>query len=158
MTRGGRPNRATLRLSGDQGNALVEFSYLAVLLMVPLVYVLLTVFEVQRAAFAVTEAARQAGRAYATAEDAGQGQVRARAAATLALKDQGLELCATCLEPPTGPLIPGQAITVRVQYRVHLPLVGGLFRGAVPASIPVRATHFEIVDRFREGPAVRAQP
>ena len=158
MTRGGRPSRATFRLNGDQGNALVEFSYLAVLLMVPLVYVLLTVFEVQRAAFAVTEAARQAGRAYATAEDAGQGQVRARAAATLALQDQGLELCATCLEPPTGLLIPGQVITVRVEHQVLLPLVGGLFRGAVPASIPVRATHFEIVDRFREGPAVSSQP
>lgn len=158
MNRGGQCGRRLANLGGDQGNAMVEFSYLAVLLMVPLVYVLLTVFEVQRAAFAVTEAARQAGRAYATATDAGSAQVRARAAATLALQDQGLELCATCLEPPTGPLIPGQVITVQVQYRVQLPLVGGLFRGAVPASIPVRATHYEIVDRFREGPAVSRQP
>ena len=31
------------RPSGDDGNALVEFTYLAVLMMVPLVYVLVTV-------------------------------------------------------------------------------------------------------------------
>lgn len=140
------------RPSGDDGNAMVEFTYLAVLLMVPLVYVLLTVFQVQRAAFGVTEAARQAGRAYVTADDAITGRVRARAAAELALQDQGLTLCASCLAPPSGAVVPGGSVSVRVEHRVVLPLVGGLFRGAVPPSIPVRATHVEIVDRFREAP------
>ena len=138
------------RPHGDDGNALVEFSYLAVLLMIPMVYVLLTVFEVQRAAFGVTEAARQAGRAYATADGAAQGQARARVAAELALRDQGLELCDSCLIPPNGPLLAGASISVRVEHRVVLPLLGGLFKGAVPASIPVRATHVGVVDRFRE--------
>jgi len=138
--------------SGDDGNALVEFSYLAVLLMVPLVYVLLTVFQVQRAAFGVTEAARQAGRAYVTAADDEQGQARARVAADLALQDQGLVLCRSCLTPPSGELVPGGSVRIRVEHRVVLPLLGGLFRGAVPASIPVRATHVEAVDRFREAP------
>ena len=141
------------RPRGDDGNALVEFSYLAVLLMVPLVYVLLTVFEVQRAAFGVTEAARQAGRAFVTADTADQGRERARAAATLAMQDQGLVLCASCLQPPTGGLVLGSSVRVRVEHRVVLPLVGGLFSGRVPATIPVRATHVEVVDRFREAPS-----
>ena len=140
------------RPSGEDGNAMVEFCYLAVLLMVPLVYVLLTVFQVQRAAFGVTEAARQAGRAYVTAEDAGSGRVRARAAADLALRDQGLTLCPSCLTPPSGALVPGGSVSVRVEHRVVLPLVGGLFGGAVPPSIPVTASHVEVVDRFREAP------
>ena len=140
------------RPAGDDGNALVEFTYLAVLLMVPLVYVLLTVFQVQRAAFGVTEAARQAGRAYATADDAAQGRARARAAAELALRDQGLVLCASCLSPPDGELAPGASISVRVEHRVVLPLFGTLFGGAAPPSILVRATHAEVVDRFREAP------
>ena len=140
------------RPTGEEGNALVEFSYLAVLLMIPLVYVLLTVFQVQRAAFGVTEAARQAGRAYATATDQAQGRARARVAADLALQDQGLVLCPSCLAPPTGQLVPGGTVRVRVEHRVVLPLLGGLFRGAVPPSIPVRATHVEVVDRFRDGP------
>ena len=140
------------RPTGDDGNALVEFSYLAVLLMIPLVYVLLTVFQVQRAAFGVTEAARQAGRAYATATDEAQGRARARVAADLALQDQGLVLCPSCLAPPAGQLVPGGTVRVRVEHQVVLPLLGGLFRGAVPPSIPVRATHVEVVDRFRDGP------
>ena len=78
------------RPTGDDGNALVEFTYLAVLLMVPLVYVLLAGFQVQRAAFGVTEAARQAGRAYARADSAATGQARADAASMLAMKDQGI--------------------------------------------------------------------
>lgn len=57
----------------DDGNALVELTYLAVLVMVPLVYVLLSVFQVQRAAFGVTEATRQAARAFARADTPDDG-------------------------------------------------------------------------------------
>ena len=57
-----------VRSSGEDGNAILEFVMVAVVLMVPLVYVLLTVFQLQRAAFAVSAAAREAGRAYVTAE------------------------------------------------------------------------------------------
>ena len=70
------------RPTGDAGNALVEFTYLAVLLMIPLVYVLLSAFQVQRAAFGVTEAARQAGRAYTTAIDPAAGRARTDEGAT----------------------------------------------------------------------------
>ena len=99
------------RPRGDDGNALLEFTYLAVLLMVPLVYVLLTVFQVQRASFGVTEAARQAGRAYATSDDASAGRARAQVAARLAMRDQGLT-CGDCLSSIEGRLVPdGQVVT-----------------------------------------------
>ena len=135
---------------GDVGNALVEFTYLAVLLMVPLVYVLLTVFQVQRAAFAVTEAARQAGRAYATADTTAAGLARAQTAAALAMKDQGLEPDAPPEITSTGGVSPDAKVTTTVGYRVRLPLFGGLFADTVPPNIPVRATHVEIVDRFKD--------
>jgi Flp pilus assembly protein TadG len=138
------------RLRGDDGSALVEFTYLAVLLMVPLVYVLLTVFQVQRAAFGVTEAARQAGRAYATADTAAAGQVRAEAAASIALADQGLELDGPLVITATAGVAPDSRVTTTVVHRVTLPLLGGLFGGAVPPNIPVRATHVEHVDRFKD--------
>ncbi|MFI5955247.1 hypothetical protein [Cryptosporangium sp. NPDC051539] len=51
------------RPRGDDGSAIIEFVWGGVLLLVPLLYVVLAVFEVQRNAFAVTEAAREAGRA-----------------------------------------------------------------------------------------------
>jgi len=138
------------RIRGDEGSALVEFTYLAVLLMVPLVYVLLTVFQVQRAAFGVTEAARQAGRAYATADTTAAGLVRAETAAGIALADQGLSLEGPPVITATAGVAPDSRVTTTVVHRVTLPLFGGLFGGAVPPNIPVRATHVEHVDRFKD--------
>ena len=138
---------------GDDGNALVEFVYLAVLLMLPLVYVLLAVFQVQSAAFGVTEAARQAGRAYARAADPATGEATATAAARLALKDQGIdwdgtpELCGG----EGCSLAPGATVRTRVRYTVQLPFVGSIF-GKGRAGIPVTGVHTEVVDRFKEAP------
>jgi Flp pilus assembly protein TadG len=140
------------RLRNDDGNALVEFTYLAVLLMVPLVYLLITVFQVQRAAFGVTEAARQAGRAYVTTTS-GDPQARAQAAADLAMRDQIPGFGRARLSFQGSPsLAPGSTVTVQVRHDVTLPVVGGLLRRIEP-RIPVRATHVEVVDRFREAPA-----
>jgi Flp pilus assembly protein TadG len=140
------------RPDGDDGNALVEFTYLAVLLMVPLVYVLVTVFQVQRAAFGVTEAARQAGRAYVTTSS-GDPALRAQTAADVALRDQIPDVGSAAVSYPGGApaLLPGQTVTVQVAYDVTLPILGGLF-GEVQPTIPVRATHVEVVDAFREAP------
>ena len=133
---------------GDAGAALVEFSWLAVLMMVPLVYILLAVFDVQRASFGVTEAARQAARAYVTAEDTMTGRARAAAGAELAMRDQGLE-CGECLTALDGTLEPDARVTVTVEHVVQLPLLGAFFsdhRG----GIRIDATHVEHVDRFKE--------
>ena len=77
----------------DGGSAIVEFVFLAVLLMVPLVYVLLTVFQVQGASYAVSSAAREAGRIYATRSDESIGaRIGPVAAAAIVMADSGLEL------------------------------------------------------------------
>lgn len=148
-----RAGRAALRRPrGDGGNALVEFTYLSVLLVVPVVYVLLTAFQVQRAAFAVTEAARQSGRAYATADSTSAGMSRATLASDLALADQGL--------PSEGPpevscsaacLSPGSTVTTRVRSVVVLPVLGLVLPEAMDPTIPVSATHVEVVDTFQAG-------
>jgi Flp pilus assembly protein TadG len=141
----------TRRWDSDDGNALVEFTYLSVLLMIPLVYVLLSVFLVQRAAFGTTEAARQAGRAYTRAASVDQAEARGAAAAMLALKDQGV----TDAGPPVfeclgGPcLTPGSRVRVTISYRVRLPLLGAVFGHGAGGTIPVTATHTEYVDRFK---------
>ena len=133
---------------GEDGSALVEFVYLTVLLMVPLVYVLISAFQVQRASFGTSEAARQAGRAFTTAPDEATGRERARAAAGLALRDQGIEaepdLDIRCDRPC---LAPDAVVTVTVRNVVRLPVLS-VFGDAAP-RIPVRATHDEVVDRFR---------
>ena len=74
----------------DRGAATVEFLFLGILVLVPLLYLVIAVFEVQRNAFAVTQAAREAGRAFSTADDTASAEDRARYAMTLALADQDL--------------------------------------------------------------------
>lgn len=146
MTRG--------RGGGDEGSALLEFSYLAVLLMVPLVYVLVTVLQVQSAAFAVTEAARQAGRAYVRADTTAEARDRARTAAGLALADQGITdadppVVSCAPKPLARCLEPGTRVEVTVSYRVPLRVLGALFVGTQGPTIPVTATHTQVVDRSR---------
>jgi hypothetical protein len=136
--------------AGDEGNAMVEFVYLSVLLMVPLVYVLILVFQVQQAAFGTTEAARQAGRSYARADTVPQAEQRSRAAAALALRDQGIRSGAdTDIDCIGGCLVPGSRVRVTVTYFVKLPLLGSIFGDRQRASIKVQSTHTEYVDRFR---------
>ena len=152
-----RARRLTQRLSrrlghgADEGSALIEFAFLGVLLFVPLVYLVLSVFAVQRAAYGATAAAREAGRAWATSADDSQGRARAYAAASLALGDQGLvlrpeELTVDC--PSTPCLAPGATLTVRVETRVSLPLVPGML-GRDLASVAVSARHDAVVDAYR---------
>ncbi len=135
----------------DDGSALVEFTYLAVLLMVPLAYVLLSAFQVQRASFGVTEAARQAGRAYVRAPDVATGLDRARRAGDVAMADQGVTADGIDVADPTG-LAPGGRVTVTVRSTVLLPVLGVLLPGDLAPRIPVSATHVEVVDSFRAAP------
>lgn len=135
---------------GDGGNAIVEFVYLAVLLMVPLVYVLLTVFRVQGAAYAVSSASREAGRVFVTSGDVDAAGARAYTAASIVMRDSGLDLARrdlriTCSERDC--LRPGGQVDVVIEYDVALPLLPEVF-GRVPATVHVSGRHLEVVDRF----------
>jgi hypothetical protein len=131
----------------DEGSAIVEFVWLAVLLMIPLVYLVLTADSIQRAAFGVTTAVRDAGRAYATAGSDGLGERRAEESAVLALRDQGVAWA------PTGRVVecvggcehaPGSEFTVELSSRVALPLLPSwLCAHTCLAGIVVTADHSE---------------
>lgn len=74
----------------DRGAAIIEFVLLVVVVFVPLTYGVIAYSAIQRAVFASTEAARQAGRALATAPDPATGLERAVFAASLSVQDQGI--------------------------------------------------------------------
>jgi len=136
----------------DEGSALVEFVLLAVVLIVPFVYAVLCVFEVERAAYGVSVAAREGGRAFVTAPDGASAELRADDAVALALSDQGVPAAAdagtriVCDADPC--LSPGARVEVRVSAVVALPLVPHWGR-RLPAAITVRAEHIEVVDTYR---------
>ena len=135
----------------DDGTALVEFVWLAVLLLVPLIYVVLAAVSVQRAAFATTAAAREAARVYATAGSDAVGEERAEAAVAVVMHDQGVAwtprgrviACGAC------DYLPGSSFRVELHTTVALPFVPSWMcdRHCV-AGITVSAHHTEQIDCF----------
>lgn len=156
-----RVRQGRRRHGGERGNAMVEFTWLAVLLMVPLVYLVLTVFEVQRAAYAMEAASREAGRAFVTSDEGEDPRARAVAAARLAAGDQNVALSAgqvrvSCRQHPC--LTPGSSVRVRVRTQVALPYLPKILFGRAPATIGVRAEHVEVVDIHRDASAGSDRP
>lgn len=147
-----------IRLRRDEGgSAIVEFVFVAIIVLVPLVYVVAAVATVQRNTLAVTQAARDAGRAYATSESAGDARRRVEAAVRLALADQGLPddaevrfvaSGAACSAAPITPrLRPGAQFAVCVTRRVRLPAVPTVLTGRGIRTVGRYLVH---VDDYRE--------
>lgn len=72
----------------DNGRAIIEVVFLAVLLLIPVLYLLISVLRLQAATFAVTQAARDAGRAIDAAPSIDVGIDRAQQIAAIDLADQ----------------------------------------------------------------------
>jgi hypothetical protein len=141
------------RLTGDDGSAVVEFVTLGVLLLVPVVYLMLTLGRIQAAAFAAEGAAREAGRVFVTADDEVSGIQRIRVAVLLAARDQGFDdvdpATAVTVECSASPCLrPESRVTVRVELVVVLPGVPAFVDTVVPTRVPVRAESVSVVDRF----------
>jgi hypothetical protein len=135
---------------GEDGSAVIEFVGLSVVLLLPVVYVLLSVFQLQRAAFGVSQAAREAGRAYATAPSSGVAADRAREAADLAVRDQGVDGSPSVTYTSNPSLQPGSRFTVRVDMDVPLPYAGhGKFLGFIPATVGVHSSYTVAIDEYR---------
>ncbi len=123
------------RLGDERGSALVEFVFIALVVFVPLVYIVAGFSAVQRGVFASTAAAREAGRAMGTAPDPVTGQARAERAARLAVEDQSVEATdvrlayaaagASCdaAGSYTPMLTPGEEFSVCVTVTVRIPLL-----------------------------------
>ena len=146
---------AALRPSGEGGSAVVEFVFLTVLLMVPLIYLVMTLARIQAGAYAVSSAAREAGRAYVTAEQGDRAEARALAAARIAFEDQGFGAGQTAVSmrcDGSPCLRPEGRIEISAQVTVPLPFVPSFARDAVPLQVPIGASHVAVVDRFRGVP------
>lgn len=133
----------------ERGTATVEFTWLTVVLLVPLLYVLLAVFEVQRAAFGVAAASRAAARAYVVAPSTAAAEVNARAAAAVALADHHVEGASIGIVCEPACRVPGSAVRVVVHVDQPLPLAPRPF-GTQLASISLSGSHSEPFGWFRE--------
>jgi Flp pilus assembly protein TadG len=119
----------------DRGAAVVELVLLGVPLLAPLIYLAVALSAAQQARAGVTEAARQAGRAYVTGT-AATAAARADGAARAALADRGVRadgirirygtVGSGCAAGVAAPLRPGAVFAVCVTATAHVPaLLGG---------------------------------
>lgn len=146
-----------VRRTGEQASAIIEFVFVAVLVLVPLIYLIVAVAVVQRSRLATTNAARDVGRAIATSTTADQAEVRAQAALRAALRGQGMtasqvelryvEAGADCQGPATTPsLAPASVFAICVIRHQPLPAIPTLLSGR---GVTVIGRYLVHVDDFR---------
>ncbi|WP_258066954.1 hypothetical protein [Arthrobacter sp. GMC3] len=134
----------------EQGSAVVEFVFLAVLLMVPVAYLILTVGALQGGAYAVVGAADQAAKTYVLQADEGAALQAATQAVNLAVTDMGFDAANSTLiiSCDGGCLTPGVTVTAHVRLRVELPLVTGI-PGVDLSAATVESAATQKVGRFK---------
>ncbi|MGI8590807.1 MAG: hypothetical protein ACR2M5_07445 [Nakamurella sp.] len=144
----------------DQGRAMIEVIFLGVLMLIPVIYILIGVLRLQATTFAVTQAARDAGRALDSAPVIEDGIARARQIATIDLADQhvpadqisvqfvaaGTSCSPTNAVPPT--LQGGAVYDVCVTAVVALPGVPSIVTGSKNTITGVYTVH---IGDLREG-------
>ncbi|WP_312181675.1 hypothetical protein [Arthrobacter sp.] len=128
---------------------MVEFVFLGVLLLVPLVYLIVAAGQVQGAAYAVVGAADQAAKVYAAAGSGGSPEAEARSAAELALADFGFEAAGMDMDVTCSAACrtPGSTVTVTVAFDVPLPVFASI-PGVDLAPVRVDSTSMQTVERF----------
>ena len=150
-----RSVRPRPRVARQRGSALIEFIVLALILLIPLMYILLTVFDVQRGAYGAAASARAGARAYNLAgshgENPGAAVSALRTSAEQALQDQGVKEWATVGSPQCsgGCLQRGSVTTVTVTVRVPLPLPGFMSDWHAP-TVTVSSTHSSPYGQYTE--------
>jgi len=147
-----------LRQDDDRASAIIEFVFVAVLVLLPLIYLIVAVAVVQRSRLATTNAARDVGRAIVTAGTAEQADARAQAALRIALHGQGLtpaevqvRLVASGADCRNGSqivpsLAPASVFAVCVIRQQRLPAVPAVLSGKAITVIGRYQVH---VDDFR---------
>src|SRR5690606_24026250 len=145
---------------------MVEFLGVSLLLLVPLVYLVVAMAQVQAGSFAAEIAAREAARAavvggVAALEDGATlnsalaaGARRADAVTALTVEDFGLghdaaEVRLACSSTPC--FRPGSDITAEVTIEVTLPGVPAMVAEWMPLSVTVSSTSTSAVDGFASG-------
>jgi hypothetical protein len=145
--------RLSRRWTDDRGSASLEFITVGMLLLVPTVYLVLTLSALESASFAVEGAARQATRVFVQSDSVSAAESAAQTAVAVTLADYGLDaddaaVRISCRPVPTACLTRRGFVTVSVSARVPLPLVPPVLQLNLPAVIPVQSVATEQVSRF----------
>lgn len=149
--------RPSAGLSDDEGSASLEFITVGMVLLVPVVYLIVALAEVQGAVLAAGGAAAQGAKLYARADDDAVGRDRVEDSLVLAMDDFGLSESQASVRLDCAPAgLPcgqrGGAVTVTVDILVVLPLMPEIIgvRPVVPVTGEATAPISRFDDRFGE--------
>lgn len=149
------------RLPADDGRALIEVVFLAVLVLIPIVYLMTFLLRLQSATLAVTQAARDAGRLIEMADSPDVAFTDATFAAHVALADQHVsddrlqlrfvDVGADCRSAPpiAASLTAGASYDVCVIAVITLPGIPTVLSGSSNTVTGVYTVH---IGTLREGP------
>ena len=150
-----RLNRSTNEESNDSeaGSAALEFIMIGLLLLVPLVYLIVTLGAIQGQSLGAEAGARHIARAVSTATDAASADAAADRILRSVVDEYGLDEGAVQVSlrcEPVGAICPeaGATVIVTVRTVVPLPLVPPVLGLDRIASVPVEASAVQKVSIF----------
>ncbi|HLQ81542.1 MAG TPA: hypothetical protein VK122_10655 [Brachybacterium sp.] len=149
-----RPSRSHAggTLAAEDGNALVEFVVLSAALLIPSLYLVLTLGNVQAAVFAADSIARDVARIHATEPDGSTASERSARHSEMILEDHGLPtgdvIALHCSHDPCA--TPGGTVSVEVRIPVPVPGLGPVLGETGPVT--VGSSHAVQVDQYRSAP------
>lgn len=134
----------------DEGSATVEFIGLSIILLIPAIYLLVTISQLQAAGYAAVAASDQAAKTIAFTADHTQAQSAAINTVHLTAENYRLDPATTdttikCSNTPCD--TPGTQITVNVSIHVPLPLIP-TFLGNQTRIATMEADGYHIIGEF----------
>lgn len=140
------------RSRNDRGSASIEFIVVGVAIILPLIYIAITVLTLNAAQFASNQAARESARAFVTSTSNSAGNQRASFAANQAFADYGLtesepEILITC--DHVSCLTPGGRVSVEITTQVPLPFVPRWGTSDL-VTMPIISQATLLVDQYRQ--------
>ncbi|RWZ61078.1 hypothetical protein ELQ92_08500 [Labedella populi] len=143
------------RSTSDGGSASLEFIVAGLVLLVPIVYLVVTLSQIQSAVLAAEGGSRHAARLFVDAPDPTTAVERAEQAVAFALDDQGIDsssarVTISCADDVAAECLDqGDTVTVVVRIDVALPLAPPVLDLDRLAIVPVEARSANAVSDFR---------
>lgn len=137
----------------DDGSAAIEFIFVGLLMLVPIVYLVVALGTVQHQALGAESGARHIARAVSMSLDPADADERADAVLATVLDEYGLDpgsvrVDITCAGTASSCPSAGATVVVTVSTRVPLPFAPPVFGLDRLAQIPVEAVAVQKVSRF----------
>lgn len=148
-----RPSENETLTADEDGSAALEFVVVGLLLLVPLVYLVITLGLIQEQTLGAEAAARHTARVIGQSQDAASAAASAEAVLDNVIREYGMDaedvnVEMTCIDTTGACPEAGATVVITVTARVSLPFLPPLFGLDQIGSIPIEAQAAQKVSRL----------